>query len=307
MTVFLTLGPLQLQSAEKYYEGKTVKGHYALTNTKHVDSEHINWTPDAEDKTRFMFEIPIEGLKAAKRYEDSAALYYLSSAHDLGLSFSGTDAVLVSVSSGAVELDWLRASPSRYGRFSVGVAYNRKTQSADETLFSVGYTSILQKKILVSTKIESIPSEVKNMGVGATFLNNAETIQYSGWLEGGINNNSYYAFRLAKFGVWQDVDSSVKFSESKEGLFIAPAIHKDIGAVKSSLGLEWSAQSNGMEVFIELSIFQKTRKGTLIKVRGETASSRTFPRWMDDLKPLRRKGLEQLWRGFFSFGHNEGY
>ena len=61
---------------------------YAQAVAGHLLGQTFAWAPQIDGKTRYQFDIPIEGLKQAAKYKDAGALFYLSAARDKGLKFS---------------------------------------------------------------------------------------------------------------------------------------------------------------------------------------------------------------------------
>ncbi|MDT2075384.1 MAG: hypothetical protein RMX26_05305 [Planktomarina sp.] len=299
LLVVLSLSPplLSLAAAEKYLGNKSVGKLYDQATTGNVSGGSASWAPQIEGKTRYHFKIPLEGLKTAKKYQDAGPLYYLSTTHDLGLKFLDVDFLSIEVSPKSLDFDWSRTSIPQGSRYSVGLEHIDVATEAARTTLSLGYTKILDQKVLASGLLEADPTSGLEGSFGVTFLNQAEKIQYAGWLKKTLAKNSYYeiAMQSLAFEALGPLDTSVILSQSSAGFSISAALQKDIGPAKPSLGLTWSEQSQSLEAFWGVSFSQTTKNGNVLKLRAATASSVTKPSWLDDLKPLRRAELMGHW------------
>ena len=49
------------------------------------ENPNVSWTPSFNGMQRFDYLLPLEGIDAAKKYNDTNALFYLAKIHDAGL------------------------------------------------------------------------------------------------------------------------------------------------------------------------------------------------------------------------------
>ena len=303
----LSLGPFRLESGERLYEDQTLTGLYKQVALAKTPLNSTFWMPEIEGKTRFEFEIPTQGILNATKYQDVGALFYLSYAHEKGLRFSNSDMFSVLATPGSIGLDWYRSVLEHEGRYNVGLNHSDSSVRGSGTSVSVGYSQILKQDILIALRLEGYGKSTSKGSFGATFLNDAETIQYMGWAEHNIQNNKYYELGLESnvFEIWQDMDQSIKIFQSNEGLSVATALSKDSGPFTSSLGFEWSEPSSGLEIFVGFTFNHKAQNGNSIKLHAVNRSDRISPEWLDDLQPLRRGKLMVHWRDGLGFPRNK--
>jgi len=267
----------------------------------------LAWTPQIDGKIRYQFEIPIEGLRQAAKYQDAGPLFYLSAAHDEGLKFSDQNIVSLAAAPALLTLKWLRPTANETIQYSIGFSYSDELKQSSQTSVSLGYTKILEQEVLLTMRLEAGGTAHTKAAFGTTFLNAAESAQYSGWFEQGLGNSKYYELGAKSmiFEAWGVIDSSATVSHSNKGLSIGTAIYRDIGRVKSSVGLEWSERSSGLGVFVGVAFNQKTKNGNILKLHGQSTSRKTAPNWLGDLKLMHRAELMAQWREGMGFPRNK--
>lgn len=305
--VFLSLVPLGLMAADGRFIGKKVPSFHANDSLEHIPSESLSWIPQIEGKTRYQFKIPTEGLRQAAKYRDAASLYYLSSIRDFGLKFSNSNSVSVQTTPKSIGFNWFAPSKIQNARYSLGLEYSAAKTKVAQTTLSLGYAYIFQQRVLVSIRLAGAKVSTVQGAFGATFLNDAETVQYSGWLRKSFQNDGQYKVALQRttYEAWRDTDTSVTLSQSNEGFSFSTAVYNDIGAVKTSLGLTWYEQSKNLGIFGGITFDLRTKSGTFVKLYAASASGQTFPKWLDDLKSLRLRELMGHWRYGMRFSRNE--
>jgi len=265
------------------------------------------WAPQIDGKTRYEFDIPIEGLKQAAKYKDAGSLFYLSAAHDKGLKFSNQNIWSLAATPHSLALDLQRPMANKRDHYSVGFSYSDEQAQSAQVAAALGYKKIIRQEVEITTRLEVGGTAKTKAAFGATFLSAAESAQYSGWFEQGLGSNEYYQLGLQSmmFEAWHVIDSSVTASHSNTGFSIGTAIYKTFGQMDASLGFEWSERTSGLDVFVGLAFNETTKFGDVLKLRGKSASPKMAPNWIGDLKPMRRAALMAQWREGMGFPRNK--
>ena len=280
---------------------------YAQAVAGNLLGQTFAWTPQIDGKTRYQFDIPIEGLKHAAKYKDAGSLFYLSAAYDKGLKFSNQNILSLAVTPNSVALDLQRPMANKRAQYSVGFSYSDVPAGSAQMAVALGYKKILRQEVEIATRLEVGGAASTKAAFGATVLNAAESAQYSGWFEQGLGSNEYYQLGLQSmiFETWHMIDSSVTASQSNTGFSIGTAIYKKFGQMDASLGFEWSERTSGLGIFVGLAFNETTKFGDVLKLRGTSTSTRTAPNWIGDLKPMRRAALMAQWRDGMGFPRNK--
>ena len=280
---------------------------YAQAVAGNLLGQTFAWTPQIDGKTRYQFDIPIEGLKQAAKYKDAGSLFYLSTAYDKGLKFSNQNIWSLAATPNSLAVDLQRPLANKTSQYSVGFSYSDVPAQSARTAVALGYKKILRQEVEITTRLEVGATTNTKAAFGATVLNAAESAQYSGWFEQGLGSNEYYQIGLQSmmFKAWDMIDSSVTASQSNTGFSIGTAIYKKFGQVDGSLGFEWSERTNGLDVFVGLALNEAIKLGDVLKLRGKSASPKLAPNWIGDLKPMRRAALMAQWRDGMGFPRNK--
>ena len=280
---------------------------YAQAVAGNLLGQTFAWAPQIDGKTRYQFDIPIEGLKQAAKYKDAGSLFYLSAAHDKGLKFSNQNIWSLAATPHSVALDLQRPTANKTDQYTVGFSYSDVPAGSAQMAAALGYKKILRQEVEITMRLEVGGAASTKAAFGATVLNAAESAQYSGWFEQGLGSNEYYQLGLQSmiFETWHMIDSSVTASQSNTGFSIGTAIYKKFGQMDASLGFEWSERTSGLDVFVGLAFNETTKFGDMLKLRGTSTSTRTAPNWIGDLKPMRRAGLMAQWRDGMGFPRNK--
>ena len=280
---------------------------YAQAVAGNLLGQTLAWVPQIDGKTRYQFDIPIEGLKQAAKYKDAGSLFYLSAAHDKGLKFTNQNIWSLAATPHSLALDLQRPTANKTDQYTVGFSYSGDQAKSLQVAAALGYKKIIRQEVEITTRLEVGGTASTKAAFGATFLNAEESAQYSGWFEQGLGSNEYYQLGLQSriFETWHMIDSSVAASQSNAGFSIGTAIYKKFGPVNASLGLEWLERTSDLGIFVGLAFNETTKFGDVLKQSGTTTSTRTAPNWIGDLKPMRRAELMGQWRDGMGFPRNK--
>ena len=304
LVLFLT--PLDLKATENFFVNKTAEVFVDQTSKDQMGTELPYWVPKIEDKARFKFEIPIDGLRAAVKYKDAGARYYLSDADDIGLRFSDVDRVTLYSSPNSSELNWFKPSGFDSGRYNLGLKYYTQSKELPEEFVTFGYTKILRQKSLLSGRIEASENYGILGSLGITYLNEMDTVQYRGWLKKNLQNNDYskVALQGTFFDVWNELDISTKLSYSNEVVSLLAASNQNFGLFQTSIGVALYNSRDDIDLFLGVSFSQDIGSRNFVKIFTANAHDIIEHEWLDDLKSLRRSALMGHWQAATVFPDN---
>ena len=166
-----------------------------------------------------------------------------------------------------------------------------------DTFISVGYAKIVRKETLLAARLKVDENMDAKSTFGITFLNAAETVQYTGWLEYHQQTKEPYKFSLQSkvFDALWDIDGALQLSHSNKENLINTTIFKDFANIKSSFGFEWSEKSKNLEILVGFTSYLKNKNGNFLRFQSNSKSEAVPPGWLDDLKPHRKVELMRHW------------
>ena len=257
--------------------------------------EHILWQPEEAGLSRYQLRIPRSGVPNALKYQDSAALFYLSQKSDLGLHLLQTDPSQLSVSLTPEK------SITTYTQFlTPALSYHlgvEVTSDLVEPLLGASWRSVSGHMQLdqTSATVRETDAELSWMRSQLKSDERSERLYSVSNQTGGVTA------RLGTrwFDFFENADLLAEVGVDDDAFVVGAQFEQQLGSADAYVGAVRNFSSGRADLVLGVKYGFGTDGSIAAATQTGLVSSGA-----QSLKPLRRAALPQHWRDSVHLGKN---